>query len=236
MNKELAIEKINKIGKAGKIIVRIGKIFTVLGLTFCLAAAIVLSFLPKNSISYKTSSDFQLIIDMYKLTNGEVTDADINKTVEYAENNMNISVNNIDYNDMDAEVEGNNVIINADSESNRIDLRKSMREAAILGMIYLVLLLVTLFFLEPVFKNIEKCESPFSDAVVVSLNRFAYSLIPWVFGTTLGNAIASVIAEGTMNLHISVNISSLLMVLVVFALAYIFKYGTALQQESDETL
>ncbi len=236
MDKELAVEKINKIGKAGKIVVRIGKIFAILGLTMCLALFIVLLFLPKDSISYKTSSDFQLIMDMYKLSKGELNDIDINKTSEFFENDLNISVDNELYEDVNAKIEGDNILIDAGHKSSYVDIRRSGIKVTILGMIYIALVLVTLFFLESVFKTIEKCESPFSDEVVRNLNKFAFSLIPWIFVGTLRSGIMSAFGVGSTRTSFTVDIGSLILVLVVFALAYIFKYGAVLQQESDETL
>jgi hypothetical protein len=51
----------------------------------------------------------------------------------------------------------------------------------------------------------------------------------------LGNLMLTFMS-GAPKVTLSINLAVIFTVLVIFALAYIFKYGAVLQQESDETL
>jgi hypothetical protein len=58
MNKEIAIGKINKIGRVAGIITIIARIFVILGITGCILGTVAVALLPKNLISYKFEGGF----------------------------------------------------------------------------------------------------------------------------------------------------------------------------------
>ena len=68
------------------------------------------------------------------------------------------------------------------------------------------------------------------------MTSFAFSLIPWVFLSSLVNSVSNSITTGGPHVSLSINLGMILIILVIFALTLIFKYGAVLQQESDETL
>ena len=68
------------------------------------------------------------------------------------------------------------------------------------------------------------------------MQNLAYALIPWAFATSFKDAATESLIKGGNDFAWSLDLGVVLVVLVVFLLVYIFKYGAILQQESDETL
>ncbi len=105
-----------------------------------------------------------------------------------------------------------------------------------LGVVTLVALLITLIFAGKLCKAFRDCESPFEENVVKQLNALAFSLLPWVVLDSLTESVTESIFTNTFNLFIGVDLGMVMIIFFIFVLAYIFKYGAVLQQESDETL
>jgi len=68
------------------------------------------------------------------------------------------------------------------------------------------------------------------------LKKVAIALIPMAFLSNLTTSVTDSIMSGSVNIVIGVDMTTILLVLLIFMLAAIFSYGTMLQQESDETL
>ena len=65
--KENAIQKINKMGKAGGIIINIAKVFCIIGLLFAMAGTIATLCIPKDFICFKGSTNGSVIVNMEAL-------------------------------------------------------------------------------------------------------------------------------------------------------------------------
>ncbi len=108
------------------------------------------------------------------------------------------------------------------------------------GLLVLAVLLgitqVTLYFIGFLCKAFRDCESPFEENVIKKMQHLAYALIPWTVASSLVEIVINNIIRGNKGIALSVDFGVILVVLLVFLLAYIFKYGAILQQESDETL
>ena len=95
----------------------------------------------------------------------------------------------------------------------------------------------SVYFFGNLAKAFRYCVSPFDANVIDAMRKFAYSLIPWVVLDSVTATAASGLGGSLGNsVNININLGMLFMVLVVFGLCYVFRYGAVLQQESDETL
>lgn len=95
-----------------------------------------------------------------------------------------------------------------------------------------------LFTLTVLFRNIKNTGTPFTDTVIKKLYiisglMFASSVLSPVFAI-----IAAHLMEGNANYRVIFSDMGfgVVLALIMLALAWIFRYGTMLQQESDETL
>ena len=102
--------------------------------------------------------------------------------------------------------------------------------------IWLALELVVLFFLKRICKALSVCETPFSETVIDSMQKLSISLIPVFVYSLFKDSLIESLMYGEMSLGIEFDFFTVLMVVLVFLLTFIFKYGAMLQQESDETL
>ena len=113
---------------------------------------------------------------------------------------------------------------------------KALTWPLIAALICMIMTLVTIHFIKNLCKEIKVCESPFSEGVITNIKRLAYSLIPWVFISGITDSIVGSAFTGKVSIDLNIQLGMVMVVLIVLALAYIFRYGAVLQQESDETL
>jgi hypothetical protein len=234
MNKEIAIGKINKIGRVAGIITIIARIFVILGITGCILGTVAVALLPKNLISYKFEGGFHGYFDTTVL-GGEEEQKAAQKIVDQA--NVNIKLNGVDYDDVHFEILDNGKVeMMAKAHAHEVDFRKSIMKVTVTGAVVCAFAIVSLTFLIILCRHFEHCTTPFSDEIIRSLKNFAYSLIPWVLIKTITNTIFSGSIMGSFDMDVTIDLSMVVIVLVILALAYIFSYGAVLQRESDETL
>ena len=236
--KENAIQKINKMGKVGGIIINIAKVFCIIGLLFTMAGTIATLCIPKDFIYFKGSTNGSVVINM-EAVGKTLSDEDREKinrgeslnggSVKFEENGKSITME-------EAYAEGNTITFSAGEALNQSVSLHDMAYALITAVVTVAMTLVSLFFAGFLCKAFKECASPFEENVIVKMRHFAYSLIPWVILNSISNSMFSSILNGKMDVQISLDINMLIIVLIILALVYIFQYGAMLQQESDETL
>ena len=232
--KEQAINKINKIGKISGIVALICKILLSIGLVMMLIGTIACFAVPKDAVIVGAggsgSVDINLDVLGISLTDNELTD--IEKEMEHIKKEGEETK---EYELTDVSLSDERIFIDALSKQKKISIHD-------LGWMLLILSgaialsIVTVCFVSPLCKAFCNCESPFEEKVVKQLNSLAYSLLPWVVLGSLTESISESIFTNNFNLMIGVDLGMVLIILFIFVLAYIFKYGAVLQQESDETL
>lgn len=80
------------------------------------------------------------------------------------------------------------------------------------------------------------CATPFTQKISQGLRNLAWSLVPVAVVSSLAECVSDSLLSGDWDLSIGLDVSTVLLVLCIFMLSAIFKYGTALQTQSDETL
>ena len=104
-------------------------------------------------------------------------------------------------------------------------------------LLFLIAVTVTLFFVASLCKALRYCETPFSEDIVQRIRRVAWSLIPWaLLGGGNFQSPFEMLTDGSIDVFVGINLETVLLILIIFALSFIFRYGAMLQQESDETL
>lgn len=236
--KENAISKINQMGRIGNIITNISKIITIVSLIITAIGTIVFAFIPKDFITAQVDGNILMDINLASITS-PVSDEEVTKTQQHIEKTFRengIIINGSKYGVNSVNV--NNTGMSLDFTSNFVDFSLHNTVWAMLAaLLYLIMTLVTLFFIGSLCKSFQNCVSPFEDDVIRKMKMLAYSLIPWTILTTVKDAIAENLFTNSFELrNIGINLEMVLTVLIILALAYIFQYGAVLQQESDETL
>lgn len=234
--KEQAIKRINKMGKVGVIILTIIKAFLIIGIVATLIGTITCALLPKDLMTMKFSGDATVTINMEaaeKMTGKVIDEKDLKGELIKS---GDLSVDGKEYAMNEMSLDGKNLVIDADAESPRMIGLGNLTFVCACGLVLLATSLMTMIFAGSLCKAFRDCQSPFEENVIKRMQYLAYSLIPWVALNSIALGVISYAIGRTDGIALDLNISTVLVVLVVFALVYVFKYGALLQQESDETL
>ena len=243
--KELAIKKINRMGHAGVIITTISKILVILCSLLIIVLAIRLFCIPKSLLSITTYSNVDVTVDPSGMEIRQ-TETEQNNTLEsikklMSDGSFSIITNGttipLDFIPDDEQLTADNtyLVFHNNSEPNTFTPH-NLAWFLISVLPYLIMTWITLFFAGRLCNAFRYCESPFEKSITRKMSTFAYSLIPWVFFSTIVNTIGNFLLNGSPQFTIQINIGMIFIILIIFALVFIFKYGAVLQQESDETL
>lgn len=235
--KENAILKINQIGKVSSIFTTIAKILTGIGFVLCLITAIAFAAIPEDFLTMKISGD--AVIDMNLGAIGKAFDAsDVEEFEQESDalgNGISFYINSTNYTVKAKAATEDSLQLEAVSEDTTMNLH-NLVWVMLMGTLSLGMTMVTLFFIGALCKAFRNCTSPFEENVTKKMQNLAISLVPWAFLTSITDALAQSYFTGKFQFAMGIDLNMVLIILLIFVLAYIFKYGAVLQTESDETL
>ena len=228
--KEQAILKINRMGKIGQIISNICIVLLAIAIVVLIVAILTLALMPKDFITFVPGGTAAIEVDLEKI--GYHLSEQDRQIIESGEGGK-LSFDG--YGNFLGRVKTTESSISFAVDGDmRVDLH-SFSWRLIPALLAAAFMLISVCFAAALCKAFSRCASPFEDRVVHKLRMLAFSLIPWT-------VLSSLVKNGTLwnlravNIHIGVDLGIVLVVLIIFALSYIFKYGAVLQRESDETL
>ncbi len=216
------IKKINTFGKVGYVICKIGKIAMMVAAIACFVGAIIMCFVPKEAAKIELTTSNTAIVRLDEdLSLSRLFDLDIEDGVlEIGENTYKVIANDTD--------EPTTV-----TKTIYISNIKWILFAAVLGFF---VILVAFYYGEKLCKAFKDCETPFTAEISGGLMKLAYSLIGVGVMGMFAESIAASFLMGEFLVDFDLSLTTVLLILCVFMLSFVFKYGTALQKESDETL
>lgn len=233
--KENAISKINKVGRIGNIITNIAKVVVTLGMIAVLISAILFAALPKDTVNIKVNGGAKVAIDLsdFNVKLSEQDKKDFVKQIE--DKNNTLEIDKTQYKVEAVDVTDNGYTINAEGEIVDFSL-SDVAWVMVAALVNLAMTLVTLFFIGSLCKAFRNCKSPFEADVIKKMKRLAYSLIPWVILSTITDGIVQGMFTHSIKINANFSLGTVMVILIILGLSYIFQYGAVLQQESDETL
>ncbi len=216
------ISKINTLGKVGYIISKIAKILALVGASVCLVAGIICCLIPSDAFTLTLESTNTATVTL----NGE---SDLFSMIDLGEGDVFI------------EIDGNKYTLGGADAPENVTFKYAfnivnIRLMCFTAMVSCVLLFIPMLFAERVCKIFKECTTPFTETASKSLTALAWSLVPVAFLSFTADSVADSIFSGGLNLSISIDLTTALLILCIFMLSFVFKYGTALQAEADETL
>lgn len=235
--------KVNKIGKAGVIITKIGKVFLWIGLVICLLTGLLLLALPDDFITIHMEGKAAVEVsfpaairesDFYVIEDDGVAELKWND-VTWGEIDSSLEVNGQEYGIVGMVKTENGYLMDAQSDSYTIKLT-NFANVVLLSALLCAVALVTMHFVGNLCRLFQDCETPFTVEISDALKKLAIAIIPMAFFSNLSESVSNSIMSGKVNIVIGVDLMTVLLVLLVFMLSAIFNYGALLQQESDETL
>lgn len=245
--KEQTISKLNKFGHVGQIIALVVRIIVIIALIGTIVGTIIVGAMPENLAAIHINSTAELEMG-----------SDITRFIGFD----NASIPDDFFDDMDAAMEddlSNAVTFDIDELGmsfayDRVEERdgspvwfftaeapleitkKTLMRPLILSDITLALVLVCVWFFGIMCKKLRYSRSPFATDFIDSMRNFAITLIPWVVMTSVTSTLSNGVFTNHMDFSFGINIGMLVIVVLMFVLIRIFRYGAILQQESDETI
>ncbi len=219
--KSETIKKINTFGKIGYIICKIGKIALMIATIGCLVGAILMCFVPKDAVKIELTTSNTAVINLD-------SKYDISRFFD-----LEIDDGILEIGDNTYSVVGGADAPETVTKTVYISNFKWILFAGALGCFTVV---VAFYFAEKLCKSFKDCETPFTEEVSGGLMKFAYSLIGAAVVGMLGESVVDSFFANRFLIGIDIDLGTVLLILCVFMLSFIFKHGTALQVQSDETL
>ncbi len=233
MNKEKAIRNINRMGNAGRIISIIIIVILSIGELAALLGIGALAAIPEGLVTMSGNMEMQMDVDT-SLVNGPGAGA-----AGQLAGSMSFGMGGLEFG-TDVVQNGNVISYQTAPISSNFDIKEFIPVVAA-GIAVITMAIISCVFILKLCNAFRSCHSPFEENVVKKMRNLAFSLIPWTvissFSSMLSSfAISNLIINGQQRLHFSVDLGMLLVVAVILMLSVIFRYGSVLQQESDETL
>ena len=212
-------QKMKFLSKFIYILAKIGKVITIIA-GVCLLLAMAITPVLVGNISIKDNSitifgekveyenhEDEIVISVKGVKVGSITGDDMVK--------FNLATNELDK-------------INIPKLFSYVEFAL-VTSAAIMVLTYFILL-----YLEKLFRNIYNNETPFIIDNINYIKKIAYLLIA-IFATSF---VCDLISTAIFDYAISakIDLTSLIYVLIIFSIAYIFEYGYELQKNSKATM
>ena len=235
--KNEVISKINTIGKAGNIISKIAKVIMIIGLVGCIVGTVLLSFIPKDFVTFNMSGDAVITVNTDNMPLFEIINFGDEVHIDKNEDDLSVKwdINDVAYIVSELEQNGNVINMYAEAESYKIDI-SSFKWFLIPVIVFMISALVVIHFIGILCKKFQYCSTPFTEDIVKAIKNLAISIIPMALLQSVTESITNSMMAGDIDIVVGVDLMTVILVILIFLLAAIFNYGTMLQKESDETL
>lgn len=227
--------KVNKIGNVGQIIANIAKVVIAIGAIACLVSGIILAVLPDDMVVIHVDGKAAVEINMPMVGNQIVSEDGPSVVIGSVSTDGSLELNGMEYGVVGMTQTENGFLMEAEADSYTLRFNQ-LTSVVFLAAVNCAAMWVVMHFVAKLCKLFKECETPFTEEVVQTLKKVAIALIPMAFLSNLTTSITDSIMSGSVNIVIGVDMTTILLVLIIFMLSAIFSYGTMLQQESDETL
>lgn len=234
--KQEAISKINKMGQIGQIFALIAKILIGFGAVVLLVSTILVAFIPQEFVNITAGGTAQVAVDLESI-GVSMSEAD-QKLINSSQTDVtsgSLAANGIEYKVDEMKADEDGLLINASADNITFSLH-DIWSVMFIGTLAMIMSFVTLWFIGSLCKAVRYCKTPFEENVIKKMQHLAISLIPWSCFSSISDGMSAGMMYGKPQVNLSVDLGMVLVIVIIFALTYIFKYGAVLQQESDETL
>ncbi len=213
------VKKVNTLGNAGHIICVIGKVVTGIVAVCCLACAILMCFIPKETLKVELKSTNSATVHFSE-------EFDFFNLIDMGDTEGVLKVGDHSYKIVEDNGEPMTSTFTFDLFRIKWILFMSV---VVCGMAFAVFT-----FAGKLCRCFKNCETPFTDEAAQCITKLAWGTSAMYLLSVLTGAVSNFVLLG--NFDITLDLSVVLIILCVFMLSYIFKCGVALQKESDETL
>lgn len=236
--KNEAVVKVNRFGKVGTIIAKILRIVMMIGAIGILVGAIVLAVIPKNIVKIRSDKKLSVTIDtsvIESMSEEEKQQWLDKQYVKATADAAALEINDEKFVIVDTSIEGDNLLMDAEVEGAEYNAH-TIIPYLLLVILGIVATIVIVVFAQKLCESFRDCETPFSDVVIKRMKNLSIALIPWAVINGICESSLSAFVNGSDSITLGLDLGTALVVLIIIALTFVFKYGAELQRQSDETL
>lgn len=215
------ISRINTLGKVGDFICKVCKIVLIIAAVGCLVGGILLCFVPRSAASIELTSVNTAVVHLDEKY-------DISRFVDMGDIDGMLSLGGNAYEIVDDDFD--------EWQASRTFYLSDGKWVLFAAILALAALYIPFHFGGKLCAAFRNCTTPFTPEISKGLTNLAWALIPVAVVGELVETFAGCLFTGDWNISLNLDVTGILMILCIFLLSYIFKYGTALQIQSDETL
>ncbi len=228
-----SVRRIKAIGKVCRILSTVMMVLMIIGTAGLVVAGTVLAVIPQSAISAEVSGSADVTVSgdwVDRIPDDQI--GMIPEKIEEGSFAFRINGDKV----KDVERDGDKIVLHAEGDAKQFTLRK-VGFALLCYALIPGTLIAVFVMLRRLMKAVESSESPFTDSVVKGMTGLAISLIPYAVLKPLASALGKgLIIGGEADFSFGVDLTTAFAALVVILIIMIFKYGAAIQKESDETL
>ena len=211
-------DRVRTLSKIIYIVTRIFRVFTVIGI-FCLLLGVVLT---------------PVIVRNVKIQDGTISIFDMDLEYKYGDNNVDLLMGDVLIGSFSNEEKANFDLIISELEKTDVTRTFALIELALISSVAVMFIcFFILKYIDMLFVNICKNETPFTNENSDYLDKIAYLTLITVIITLVSDIISSIFFKTSM-IHIS--LSSVIMVLGLYPVDYIFEYACILQKNSKNKM
>ena len=219
------IQKINKMGKIGYVVSNICTIMLHVATVACIVAGIMLLAVPYDAIKVTTSHTAMV----------EVDKVNSSALVTFETDGMTVEIDGLTYNNISTE----ETLAKSTTTAATTPYTYSLRDVYIVFFVGAAVCIVFSLLMKNIrdlFASFRDCETPFTAEISDKLQKIGFLFIPVMMGEWVITAVQKYISTGIVDIAVNIDLTMILLIVMVLTLASVFRHGTMLQQESDETL
>lgn len=229
-----AINKINKMGKAGHIITSVLIVAAIIYTVILGAATIYVNSNERNAASVAVIGNKTFISShdnfLDRVVYHCVTDGQTGKFT-FSDGKTDVKIDT-----KDSLLKGTVIQMSGGGNSDNSFTKDNLTAVLISSIILSVAVIIALIAVNSLLRYISRCETPFCAAAVKKAALFVASLVPVAIASSVAGTMTASLLNPAGGDAIYVNKTLFAVIIVLFAGVYIIKYGVQLQTESDETL
>lgn len=226
--REKTMNTVHKLAKASHIIAKICNVLVWIALVLVvLLMAVGLFLVPDFALTIEAKGQGQVHV--------HIEGIDVLSDMDWTEEDGQVDYNQIQYDILSVEVNGSSVDAYAESTQLSNVFTFSMRSLIgpmMIGLISIIAELVVLHFFMALCRRLRYCLTPFTEEIVQLLQKLTYATIPMLILNSMADSMLSSVGTGNFSLGINITLDQVIVVLVMFLLIAVFKYGTWVQNHA----
>ena len=226
--REKTMNTVHTLAKVCHILAKICNVLVWIALVMAVILTVIVLAVPKLSLTIESYNQSQVRIHLEGA--GFLSDLD------WEAEDGGFAYNDVGYTLESVEQNGSEIDAYATTQPyvRTITLKTaSLILPLIVGIASITVSLFCLHYFKNLCRLLRYCMTPFTDEIAQLLQKIAYWLIPMLVLDSVGDSALSNLMSGKVGFSLNVNLEQAIIVIAMFLVAAVFKYGTMLQKNEN---